>query len=310
MPLTISGVTDVDTDSSTMCDQHNDQKLAFCVLATTRLTIPSGQTIRAHGARPVVLVSTTSITLAGTVDVSSNRLASAQARGAGASPSDCGFMAMPPEGQGGGYGGSFGGKGGDGEPVGTTTGSVAAPAFAIPPTALRGGCPGADGANAGGRGGDGGGAVALIAGLSIQLDGTVNASGAGGRGAPASKRGGGGGGSGGMIVIDAPLIESAGTAFANGGGGGQGGVGGASSVVGADGKESLAPIEVPAGGANSTEGGNGGQGASLPRINGIRASGGANGQGGGGAGGGAAGFIRARSLHGTVNAFPPIMDLP
>ncbi|HEX2687748.1 MAG TPA: hypothetical protein VHN14_14075 [Kofleriaceae bacterium] len=310
MPLMVAGAPlEIDTASSSLCDQQNDQKQNVCVVAAAGLTIPSGQSIHAYGTKPLVLVSTTTLLVAGTVDVSSSRALPSLGRGAGANPPDCVTM-TPADGMGGGAGGSFGGKGGNGEMVGGTTGGVASPALTSPPPMLRGGCAGSDGASAGGLGGNGGGAVALIADTAIQIDGTVNASGAGGHGSPATRSGGGGGGSGGMIVFEAPTITGTGTVFANGGGGAQGGTGGSTPAIGADGHESTGPAMAGAGGTSSTEGGNGGTGSASPKINGLNTAGGAQGQGGGGAGGGGAGFVRAHGFPATVTVFPTVIDLP
>jgi hypothetical protein len=276
---------EIDTDSSPLCDQNNDRKGDFCVVAGAGITLAATKSIRAYGTKPLVVLSTTTMTLeaTSTVDVSSNRGIGPVATGAGANSAMCTSGAAP-EFAGGGYGGSFGGKGGNGEQLtgATVTSGVAAPALTSPPTILRGGCPGGNGDASGGAGGAGGGAVALIAGTSIQVDGTVNASGAGGKGGPATQSGGGGGGSGGMIVLDAPSITATGSLFANGGGGGQGGDGSGSNFgMGDDGGESPAP-STPAAGGNNTgrDGGAGGTGSSGTKLSGTNAGGGA-GSGGG-----------------------------
>jgi len=312
--FTVTGPVDIDTDATVMCDQQNDKMASFCVVGATAVSIPALQTLRAHGSKPLLLVSSSTISIAatGTLDVHSNGGATS-VRGAGANPADCVILAAA-DGMGGGFGGSFGGKGGDGEKVGGSAGGLASPALTTPPAALRGGCAGGNGANDGGLGGNGGGAVELIAATSIQLDGTINASGAGGHGSPATKSGGGGGGSGGMIVLESPSILGVGTGtmFANGGGGGQGGTGGGQAALGMDGAESPGPTTAGAGGVNAaTDGGFGGSGSFGPnKIAGLNAGGGAGSQGGGGAGGGGVGFIRARSVPGTITTFPAPMDLP
>jgi hypothetical protein len=295
---------EIDTDSSPMCDQHNDQMGNYCVIAGAGFTLPANQSIRGYGTKPLVLLSTTTFDLHGTVDVSSNKSAGAVNKGANANPSAC-TSGMAPDVAGGGYGGSFGGKGGNGEQVGATTGGTPADPLSPPPSTLRGGCPGGNGANSGGVGGSGGGAIALIAATSIQIDGTVKASGAGGKGGPATKSGGGGGGSGGMIVVDAPSITTTGPLFANGGGGGQGGATGGGHE-GADGGESSAPLTVaPAGDNGTTEGGSGGAGSfgTAKQTGSNAGSNPAGSNGGGGGGGGGAGFIRAHGV--TANISPP-----
>jgi hypothetical protein len=305
---------DIDTDSPEVCDQQNNRKEDLCVLAGKGFVLPAGQMLRAHGSKPLVLLSLETMTLEAmsTVDVRSTRMAAPQDRGAGANPPSC-VNGMPPMMAGGGYGGSFGGQGGTGEQFSGAppNSGKAAPAVSPAPTMLLGGCPGGDGDSTGGAGGGGGGAVALIAATSIQLLGTVNASGAGGRGGPASKSGGGGGGSGGMIVIDSPSITAMGPLFANGGGGGQGGTGGGAPVAGVDGGESNAPGTPAMGGPTGAEGGAGGMGSFGPiKPNGFGAVGGASAIGGGGGGGGGAGFIRGHRLPVAANIFPNAIDLP
>ena len=300
---------EIDTGASPICDQHNDRAAEYCVVAGEGFTLPAGKSIRGYGTKPLVLLSTTTFDLQGTVDVSSNKNGGAINTGANANPPVC-TSGMAPEMAGGGYGGSFGGKGGDGERLPgavPTTGNAALALTSPPMMLLRGGCPGGTGDASGGVGGSGGGAVALIAATSIQIDGTVNASGTGGKGGPATKSGGGGGGSGGMIVLDAPSITATGPLFANGGGGGQGGATGGGHE-GADGGESLAPLTAaPAGYNNTKDGGTGGTGsAGTSRLTGGDAGGGgknAVNNGGGGGGGGGAGFIRAHGV--TTNISPP-----
>jgi hypothetical protein len=316
----MSAGADIDTDSQmqAVCDQQNDRKRDFCVIAGKGFVLATGQVLRAHGSKPLVLLSTDTMMLEATsmVDVSSTRMAAPQDRGAGANPSNC-MAGMAPAMAGGGFGGSFGGKGGDGERLGGPATSGTAAGATATPTMLRGGCPGGDGDNTGGiggggAGGGGGGAVALVAATSIQILGTVNASGAGGHGGPtANKSGGGGGGSGGMIVIESTSITATGLVFANGGGGGQGGTGPGTPAVGGDGGESTAPATAGIGGAGSAVGGEGGKGSFGPgRIFGSPAANNSTGMGGGGAGGGGAGFIRGHGLPAAANIFPDAIDLP
>ena len=318
MPLTLTDNPEVDTDlPSPLCNQKNDKKDDYCVVAGAGFTLPATNSIRGYGSRPLVLLSTTTMTLetTSTVDVSSNHTVGPQARGAGGDSSMC-TSGMPPEMAGGGYGGSFGGKGGDGERLtgAAATSGVAAATLTSPPTMLRGGCAGGTGEGVqvvdSGAGGHGGGAVALIAATSIQLDGKVNASGAGGHGGPALQSGGGGGGSGGMIVLDSPSIMATGLLFANGGGGGQGGDGtGANMGIGDDGGESAAPpTPAPAGNNTGRDGGAGGTGSAgttISRLNGSNGGTPAAGSGGGGGGGGGgAGFIRAHGITGDLISPP------
>ena len=303
----------IDTDGS--CDTRNNQASRYCVIVGSSITLASGKTLTVHGSKPLVLLATSTFDLEGTIDVSSKR---GGTPGAGAATSCPNTTAAA--GNSGGFGGSFGGKGGDGGTIaGATpdgTKGIAAPALPTLPTYLRGGCPGGNGssttAGTAPAGGSGGGAVLIIAVNMIQMNGTINASGAGGRGGPMIESGGGGGGSGGMIVLDTPLIvPGAGPIwlFANGGGGGQGGTGsGAASGPGADGQESSAPLTVGTGGSSSKSGGNGGDGAAGAQA--ASDSGTASNSGGGGAGGGGAGFIRTPLIAGINVLISPAPIAP
>ncbi len=309
MPMgnVVQDTIDIDTDSTTMCNQANDQASKYCVIASGSFTLASGKTVTAHGQRPLILLSTTTFELNGDIDVSSKRTGS-QPKGAGADAAEC-VSGTTPSLNGGGCGGSFGskgGNGGDGRPAGGTSGLAADP-LPMFPIALRGGCRGGSGSLVGtageGSGGSGGGAIAIIA-AQIRLDGRINASGAGGHGAPGSATGGGGGGSGGMIVLDSTMISltsSRAKMWANGGGGAQGG---AIGMAGANGNESLAP-ELKASATDApTDGCNGGSGslAASPGENGK--ADGRNTAGGGGGGGGA-GFIWAHNVTGPATISPP-----
>jgi hypothetical protein len=254
----------------------------YCVVAGTSITIDPNRTLGATGTRPLVLLSTSTIVVDGTLDAASH-IATLQDRGPGANPSAC-VAGTAPTMRGGGYGGSLGTHGGNGgNPVGGTPGNQP------PPTALHGGCPGVPGAGTGGgNGGHGGGAVALIASTMISVSGTINASGKSGSSTTEDNVGGGGGGSGGMIVFDTPMLVFATNTrvFANGGGGGEG----TGGNDGNDGTDPTGPAAGGAGGAGGTSGGDGGNGgfSTQPGTMGITPGGGE----GGGGGGGGAGVIR------------------
>jgi hypothetical protein len=320
-PLVWSSDTDIDTDTSPLCNTHTRQAVDYCVVAATDITLGGGATLRAHGSKPIVLLATAVFNLQGTIDVSSRHDRSSPGAGAAAASACQGTPAM---GHSGGFGGSFGGKGGDGGTPVSTTGEAGGVA-SLPrsfPSVLRGGCPGGNGVNAqqpgpGGSGGSGGGAVALIA-ASLRMGGKINASGAGGLGGPVypgsgTGTGGGGGGSGGMIVIDTSSITPTSSdiwVFANGGGGGQGGTGnGTGSGAGDDGMESPDPFtQAPAGVDTSRSGGYGGKGgAGTAAVNGDPARSAVN-SGGGGAGGGGSGFIRSPPIPGAL--FAPFPTVP
>jgi len=289
-PVVVAGDALVDTDTAPECAQSDAPGL--CVIAGGSVSIAG--TLRATGARPLVLLSAGSMFVEGVVDVASHRADATT--GAAADAPDC--TTPVPDASTGGPGGSFGGRGGAGAGNGGTLPS-GPPALA--PALLRGGCAGSTGGNnmggTGGAGGSGGGAVILIAGT-LAIAGTINASGAGGGGGKLTGTGGGGG-SGGLIVLDATAISLAADAnvLANGGGGGS-----ADFVVlpGQPGDDPAEP-DVPArGGLGSGGGGGGGAGSFVGRDDGI------DGKAPGGGGGGGAGVVRvAGQLFGETSGISP-----
>lgn len=288
----------------------------LCVVAADEIVVTGELT--ATGPRPLVLVAATSITVSGSIDVSST--AQPPRRGAGSQGAACTNAtagANDRGGGGGGGGGTFstrGGTGGTGDtnqngpPVGMAVGGASGIDQPAPIT-LRGGCRGAvggeggdsDGVNPGGSGGLGGGAIALVSGKTITVPGSVYASGAGGGTMPGQngtsncvpgnggfEQGGGGGGSGGMIVLDAVALAVSGRVAANGGGG-SGGGGCQGGMHGGDGTTGMWNMQAPGGIGDTASGGaNGGAGAA--RTSSISLDGGANISGGGGGGGGL-GFV-------------------
>src|SRR3954470_11477799 len=216
-PLSISGPgTTIDTTANCVATVLAGSQ--GCVMAGTTISIDA--TLRATGPRPLVLIASEKITILGTgvVDVGSHRGATLES---GAGAMDC-ANGQPPDRHGGGAGGSFLGLGGTGGPSVSASGGTPGPVV-TDANKLRGGgavqdTPGPTGPNPV-RGGHGGGAVLLIAGQSISVDGAINAAGEGGEGGPPDF-GGGGGGSGGMIVLYAPTITGNGLILASGGGGG------------------------------------------------------------------------------------------
>jgi hypothetical protein len=270
-----------------------------CVIIARNYTIVPNTIVSVEGELPLAILATQTLQIDGTLDVSttSGRI------GPGAilaelTPRLC-RVALPGnstsiagDGAGGSAGGGMGFPGG---PGGTGFGNnlgaemtMAAPVMMD--RAVRGGCRGARGGEAlgepGGVGGIGGGAVYLIAGSQIIVNGAINASGAGGQAATIST-GGGGGGSGGFIGLDAPAYMIANTAriFASGGSGSQGG---GMTSPGAAGVVATAAMTEPTTPNTAQGGGIGAQGHSS-------APGGAGGLGataaGGGGGGGGGGFI-------------------
>jgi hypothetical protein len=272
--------TDVGSSDCIELDPAND---AICVVAGT--TVSFGNTVGAHGSRPLVVLSLDTLDVSATLDVGSHPGIALSVldhqQGPDSDPTDCTGTGPTADG-GGGYGGSFGSVGGTGN---GTPGPI------ITPTTLRGGCLGGLGKapNAFAQVGHGGGAVLLIAKTSISVLGAINASGLGGGGGGANQ-GGNGGGAGGMIVLDAPsvVVGTDTMIYANGGGGGGGGSTVAPGGTGSD------PSGYKTGGggggggfapSSGTAGGDGGSGATNTNTapgNGV--AGAANGGGGGGFG--------------------------
>ena len=275
-PLTLSGTIDTTACAGGFVLAIGSGSPDLCVISGT--TVTASSTVRITGGRPLAVVATQDLTIesGATLDASS---VAGGLRGPGSNNTTCNTGQPGGSGSGGGGGGaggsfqSRGGAGGAG--MGSTGGTSGLPVFA---TSLRGGCRGSTGGGASpGPGGDSGGAIYLVAGGRLQVDGRINASGAGGRGA-GSKSGGGGGGSGGMIALHGGTIAIASGArlWANGGGGGGGGT---SNAGGSNGGQSTDPAT---GGPSGAGDGDGGVGAVQINSGGPGTSGGKGGGGGGG----------------------------
>ncbi|HTR49455.1 MAG TPA: hypothetical protein VMJ10_02035, partial [Kofleriaceae bacterium] len=235
----------IDTDSATDCPASYSTPSGnpWCVIAGSSVTI--GATLRASGSRPLVLVSTgvLAIELPGVVDVSSHIGNGSMAPATVGAASDTGCASgsgasasVDDKSGGGGAGGSYATGGGQGGAGDTEAGGPGGATSGVP-TTLVGGCSG----GYGGAGdepasdackptpsdppGAGGGAVYLVAGDTIQLDGVVMANGAGGGVGNQARGGGAGGGAGGLVVlwagtaISGGMIAGGSVLSTNGGGG-------------------------------------------------------------------------------------------
>jgi len=302
-----TSVTAIDTGAGSPDCANNvvsANAATVCVVAGGEISILN--LVSASGSRPLVLMSSSTITVNNTIDVASHISGTPQSKGPGADPTCAGSVV--PTGGVGGFGGSFGTSGGNGGGD-NNSGTGGTPATTDPnPSALRGGCQGGTGANTGGAGGHGGGALALLAATQITLNNPIDASGAGGRGATTNNTsGGGGGGAGGMIVIDAPLLIIGGPQiYANGGGGGEGRAGN----NGNNGSDPSDPTTAASGGSGGGTGGNGGDGSvgAGSGSSGNTGNNGGGGPGGGGGGGGGAGVIqifKVSSAAGATFSPPP-----
>ena len=312
-PLSLGSDTiDTGTCPGGVIESGSDGGPSLCVLAGTSVSVTG--MLRATGVNALVLLATAGdlvVTASGGVDVSSHN---GGLSGAGAGSADSIFCANVLDGVdwsngwagttgGGGAGGSMISDGGHGGLGGGSGGFSGIP---VQPLSIRGGCPGGNGGDgqdsAGGAGGNSGGAMYLFARGNLQIDGPLDASGAGG--APASATmsgmsgGGGGGGTGGLIALFASVgIEQTGDIYANGGGGG----GAPGTSAASPGGESLGPAVAGGGGSGGT-GGAGGDGA----IGTGPGSDGVSNPGGGGGGGGGVGYVDVLSGQplGT-NVSPP-----
>lgn len=287
--------------SPTQLDSWPAPQPAACFVVGRTLTLTN---VTASGSRPLVLVASDTITINGVLDVASHRGGTI---GPGSQPTACKPFTGTPEnsgnGGGGGAGGSFGTAGGDGgQGDSSRQGGQAAAANNEPPTVLRAGCAGQRGGEDGGAPGRGGGAVYLVAGISIGGPGTIHAGGSGGTSANSSS-GGSGAGTGGMIVLAAPVI-SLGGAVANGGGGASGASNSTGGTSGSD-VDPLLPMAPALGGEGP--GGRGGDGsfATTPAVDGSDVG---NDRGGGGGGGGV-GAIRS-NLPLSFPVSPPASIIP
>jgi hypothetical protein len=318
--LDAAGTYTYDTDLAILIAPNTDVSqpehvtvAAGRLVSVEQVTIASGTTLRVIGAKPLIIASWSTISIAGTIDASST----ATEQGAGANPATCAAHAAAnggndTAGAGGGGGGGFrgaGGKGGGGD--GDNNGGPAGTAVAMTPAMLAGGCAGGRGGigNAnGGNGGNGGGAIQLTALDSITIDGAIHVGGSGGGGGTGDNGGGGGGGSGGMIGLESASITlgAASMLAANGGGGG----GGAGDVPAAGGQNAMmsATRAPPGPGSDGgSSGGLGGAGTTTTGDPGIND----NDRGGGGGGGGT-GFVVLSStmpaaMGGVASPAPTLM---
>lgn len=316
------GTWSYDTNSGALTDPEFDARFPTSaliaqsdgpelrVLSVSSVDIQDGAVLRATGKRPLVIVSWSDLSVAGTIDVGSGR----HREGAGGDPATCpdiGPMsgASSGEGAGGGGGGGFGSVGGAG---GTGDGEVTAAgeggAAVAMPEVVRGGCPGGIGGNSlAGPGGNGGGALYLVARDGVTIDGVLDAGGGGGSGSSGDRSGGSGGGSGGMIELQAPTVALTASAVlaANGGGGGGGSDGGI-AIAGQDGQDDAVAAEGGDGQGQGAAGGAGGF-ADTDAEPGTAAN------RGGGGGGGGRGFIVVRATNfdddGAVVSPPAVRPL-
>ncbi len=305
------GVWSYDTNSGALTDPEVNASFPASVLlaqdggpqvrivSVLSLTIEDGAVLRATGKRPLVIVSWSDMTVAGTIDVSST----VDHVAAGANPTNCDDPmtlagADDANGSSGGGGGGLGGDGGDGgdgnggAAVGGSGGNkISLPAY------ILGGCAGGHGGGLlGGAAGNGGGALHLAAQGMMTIDGLINAGGGGGNGSGGMRSGGGGAGSGGFIDLQADSVSLGSTAVlvANGGGGG----GGSDNNAASPGEDGTTDDTAALGGAKEGMGADGGDGGYLDSAAGP----GSDATRGGGGGGGSIGFVVVHTSNLDDNA--------
>jgi hypothetical protein len=278
---------EVDTTINTTLDCNvvlfNPTGGSVCVIYASDLAVTS--TVRASGARPLVLAATGTITIDGTLDVSSSAMIGV---GAAANDPSCAVTRAAGAASGGGAGGSFRGKGGDGGngTVSAGTAGLAGDSVALP-AVLRGGCRGSTSFGTASSGG----AVRVVASASliVTTTGRVLANGGGGGSSGFDGIGGVAGASGGMIQLVAPSVAIHGVVTANGGGGGEGTDMTTNGAPGIDGGPSS--DRAPGGAGMSAGGGDGGAGGAGTTLTGANGASPTSATSGGGGGGGGVGYI-------------------
>ncbi len=253
-----NGEFDTDTDckedaSLGVCVYSTDESSqSACVCYSDRLVVGD---LRITGERALVIMSSDTIEVRGTLDIS------AQGSAAGAGQ---GFAYPKAVVEGYAMGGTLGSRGGRFE--GELLGSQAL-------TPLAGGCAGQSVCDDETPGGGGGGALQLSATNAVIVTGAILANGGGGRGGASGGStclDGAGGGSGGAVLIEAPSVEISGSVWAKGGGGGSGAT---TENRGRDGSDGAPGTEPAQGGERQSQdpclersdvlSGEGGRGASF-----------------------------------------------
>jgi hypothetical protein len=309
-------ITGAGTEGLTLRTQAQDPSgPELAILHVGNLTVNDGVDVRVTGSRPLVIISSGSITLNGRIDAGADQ-ETPGAGGAGprqgAGAGESGGHTDPASDAGGGGGGhaTTGARGGTGCPDDPSGGDSCDDPGSAPGAAggavygesdlpvLTGGSGGGRGGAGGdnpctpGDGGGGGGAVQLYAldTITIGASGGISVGGGGGGGGDSSFCGaaaGGGGGSGGAVYLQAAHIQHDGLLAANGGGGGSGaGGGGEDGSSGSNGALDETPAPgAPDPGPNGGSAGGAGAAAGSDPQDGQELTDEPNGGGGGGAAG-------------------------
>lgn len=218
----------IDTDSGVVLDANGQAVAVASSLVMQSSGVPirvfagmtvSVGTVSIVGADPVAFVSAGAMMI-GNIDAAAYTAPGSGDAGSGGpgavTMGDCVGSSVDPRvgGPGGGGGGDATAGGSGGGYKGSTPGGLAATGFDL----LVGGCSGGGATYADlsySLGGGGGGAIQLVSGSQLTLNGVIDVGGGGGEEDS-------GGGAGGMVIIEAPMlaIASTGGIAANGGGGG------------------------------------------------------------------------------------------
>jgi hypothetical protein len=303
----------------------------LCVLPLGTLTVRAGGSLFAEGQRPLVLLASGDVEIAGTLDVSAEGAtpgpggglggAGSRVDGTGTSPG-IGGVHIDTFDDGGGGGGGLCGAGGAGGAGGTAAGGAGGAGVMTELSPLVGGSGGGRGRGLttsmtvlSGPGGAGGGALQITTLGTLRVSGEILAGGGGGGGGRTGGSGnwgsGGGGGSGGAVLLEAARLDvSAGARIvvaAGGGGGGaflsgdsaddgNDGIGDppAAGGAGGGGAGALAELAGAAGTANTASGANGGGGGGGSGCVVVRAGSGA-----------ASGVTTAVTPGAAVRTLPP-----
>jgi hypothetical protein len=259
--------------------------------------IEPGGALPSNGKVPAIIVATGTITVLGRIDGSATgqftqsggyqpAVPGPGVGGAGVN----GSASAPPIGGGGASYCGLGGAGGQATGTNGIAGKTYGSATLIP---LVGGSAGGAGDLASGAGG---GALQLVAGVSIEIgaSGILSFGGGGGDNGDTA-HGTAGGGSGGALLLKAPSVTISGIIEVNGGAGGGGALANSAAI-------DATPNGQPAVGANAGTTGAGGSGSAGATNSGTAgapgdALGGANGAG---AGGGGSGYIRINTSTGIA----------
>jgi hypothetical protein len=328
--VVISGQAGFDTSSNTFTGTWPANRPAVSVvttptgpaviLAAEGFDVLSGATFRVVGDKPLIVASTETIEVYGTIDVSAYWSGATPVPGPGGNV-NCGTATGTSgtpgtnSAEGGGGAGGAAGPGGPGG-GGSTFSGGGGPAGTQRTGAsgnLIAGCAGGTGGNLGGTAGAGGGALQLSSSYGIAIDAAaIFANGIGGKGGTGTgtggvgANGGGGAGSGGTILLEAPYVFARNSSIiAEGGGGGEGAGRLAAGQNGADGARGYSFWGAQGGSGFSGNGGNGGMGGgqnnpAYPGRPGTQYDDGNSSffEAGGGGGGGAAGKIHVNVTTG------------